>query len=83
MTESKDMIVPMLREIRADINDGFSKVNDRLDKQETRLDRIEGRQKSFSQALAGDSFMSKMLVGDWEERIEALEKKIKKLEAAK
>jgi archaellum component FlaC len=76
MAEPKDMIMPMLREMRVEIKKDLTEVT-------KRLDRIEERQKSFSQALAGDSFMSKMLVGDWEERIEALEKKVKKLEAAK
>jgi archaellum component FlaC len=83
MAEPKDMIVPMLREMRGRIDDGFDQVNKRLDAHEKRLDRIEERQKSFSQALAGDSFMSKMLIGDWEERIEALEKKVKQLERQK
>jgi archaellum component FlaC len=76
MAEPKDMIVPILREMRAKVDDGFAEVN-------KRLDRIEERQKSFSQALAGDSFMSKMLIGDWEERIEALEQKVKQLERQK
>jgi archaellum component FlaC len=76
MAETTDLIMPMLREMRVEIKKDFAEVN-------KRLDRVEGRQKSFSQALAGDSFMSKMLIGDWEERIEALEKKVKKLEAAK
>jgi archaellum component FlaC len=83
MAEPKDMIVPMLREMReenrkefADIRKDFATVNQRLD-------RIEERQKSFSQALAGDSYMGKMLIGDWEERNEALEAKVKKLEKQK
>ena len=76
MAEPTDLIMPMLREMRVEIKKDFAEAN-------KRLDRIEERQKSFSQALAGDSFMSKMLIGDWEERIEALEKKVKKLEAAK
>jgi archaellum component FlaC len=81
MAEPTDLIVPMLREMRAEIKKEFTGVKQKLDRHEVRLDRIEERQKSFSQALAGDSFMSKMLIGDWEERIEALEAKMKKLEA--
>jgi archaellum component FlaC len=83
MAEPKDMIVPMLREMREESREGFAQVNKRLDGHDKRLDRIEERQKSFSQALAGDSFMSKMLIGDWEERIEAREKKVKQLERQK
>ncbi len=83
MAEPKDMIMPMLREMRTENADLHAKTQKRLDKHDARLDRIEDRQKSFSHALAGDSLMSKMLLGDWEERIEALEKKMKKLEATK
>jgi archaellum component FlaC len=83
MAEPTDMIGPLLREIRAKIDDGQTENKKEFAAVNKRLDRIEERQKSFSQALAGDSFMSKMLIGDWEERIEALEKKVKKLEAAK
>jgi archaellum component FlaC len=83
MAEPKDMIMPMLREMRAENTELHASTHKRLDKHEVRLDRIEERQKSFSHALAGDSLMSKMLIGEWEERIEALEKRMKKLETAK
>jgi hypothetical protein len=81
MAEPEDMILPMLREIRTQIDDGHAESKNEFATVNKRLDRIEGRQKSFSQALAGDALMSKMLLGDWEERIEALEAKMKKLEA--
>jgi archaellum component FlaC len=81
MAEPTDMLMPMLREIRTKIDNGQSESKKDFATVNKRLDRIEERQKSFSQALAGDSFMSKMLIGDWEERIEALEAKMKKLEA--
>jgi len=74
MPEPSDMIMPMLREMRSESQAEFAGVK-------KSLDRIEGRQKSFSQALAGDSLMSKMLIGDYEERIEALEAKVRALEA--
>ena len=76
MVEPNDMIVPLLRKMQSDISSRF-------DDQDKRLERIEQRQKSFSQALAGDSLMSKMLVGEWEERIMALEKKMELLESRK
>ena len=83
MAEPTDLIVPMLREIRSKIEETQSGNAKAFGAVNQRLDRIEGRQKSFGQALAGDSVMSKMLVGDYEERIEALEAKVKKLEAGK
>jgi polyhydroxyalkanoate synthesis regulator phasin len=83
MAEPTDMIMPMLREMREENRREFAEIKAQPDKHTTCLDRIEGRQKSFGQALAGDSVMSKMLVGDYEERIEALKKKVRALEASK
>ena len=83
MAEPTDLIVPILREIRSKI-DAADDRNAKLHAEtQKRLDRIEGRQKSYSQALAGDAVLSKILIGDYEERIEALEAKVKKLEARK
>jgi BMFP domain-containing protein YqiC len=81
MVEPIDMIMPMLCEMRAENSELHAKSQKEFADVKQRLDRIEDRQKSFSHALAGDSLMSKMIVGDWEERIEALEAKMKNLEA--
>ncbi|HRK24352.1 MAG TPA: hypothetical protein PLQ11_05305 [Beijerinckiaceae bacterium] len=74
--EPKDMIVPMLKEMRAENAALHGDTRKRLDK-------IEQAKKGFRNALAADSLMSKMMIGDWEERIEALEKKVRKLESSK
>jgi prefoldin subunit 5 len=76
MSEPKDMVMPMLREIRKEIKDGFRNVDDRFAIIDKRLENIESTQKSFRQALTADTMMSKFITGDFEERIEALEKKI-------
>lgn len=76
MADPKDMIVPMLKEMRAE------NVALHTDTRK-RLEKIEHTQKSFGHALAADSLMSKMMIGDWEERIEAPEKKVRKLESQK
>jgi polyhydroxyalkanoate synthesis regulator phasin len=83
MAEPTDMIMPMLREMRSENAELHAKSQKEFADVKRRLNRIEERQKSFSHALAGDSLMSKMLIGEWEERIEALEKRMKKLEAVK
>jgi archaellum component FlaC len=83
MAEPTDMIMPMLREMREENAKQHEQTRKELAAVNHRLDRIEGRQKSFGQALAGDSLMSKMVIGDYEERIEALEKKVKALESRK
>ena len=76
MAEPDDMIMPMLREMRAESRKDSAEIKRRIDK-------LEEGQKSIRQALGADSFMGRLIVGDWEERIEALEAKVKKLEARK
>ena len=68
MSEASDMILPLLREMRAENAQRFDGV-------EARLDKIEGQLVSFRQALTADSLMSKLVTGDFEERIGALESK--------
>ncbi|MFM9975642.1 MAG: hypothetical protein ACKVON_13840 [Beijerinckiaceae bacterium] len=73
MAEPKDMIMPMLREMRSDAENRHSEVIQRLDK-------LEQAQVSFRHALTADSLLGRMVTGEFEERIEALEAKLKKLE---
>ena len=76
MSEPKDMIIPMLREMRKEINERFDEVNGRLTS-------LEVGQKSIRHALNADTMMSRMLVGEFEERIEALEKEVAHLKGMK
>ena len=69
MFEPKDLVVPMLREMRSQMDKRFDGVDQRLDK-------IESAQKSFRNALTADTMMSKFITGDFEERIDAPEKKM-------
>jgi hypothetical protein len=73
MAEPKDMIMPMLREMRSDAEQRHLEVIQRLDK-------LEQSQVSFRHALTADSLLGRMVTGEFEERIEALEAKMKKLE---
>jgi hypothetical protein len=70
------MIVPLLREMRSEMTAGFDRV-------ERRLQKLEEAQVSFRQALGADSLLSKLVTGEFEERIEALEKKVRDLETMK
>ena len=79
MPEPKDMVMPMLREIRKEINEGFRNVDEQFSVVDKRLENIESTQKSFRHALTADTMMSKFITGDFEERIEALEKKMDSL----
>ena len=73
MAEPEDMIVPLLREMRVEI----ASLRSRMDE---RFDEIERTQKTFKQALSADSLMTRLLTGEFEERIESVEKYGKRIE---
>ena len=76
MAEPADMIVPLLREMRAEI----AALRLRMDE---RFDENDRAHTSFRHALAGDTLLGRLLTGEFEERIEKLEKygdRIEKLE---
>jgi hypothetical protein len=76
MTEPVDMIIPLLREMRQEASAGFSAVGQRLDK-------LEATPNGFRQALTADSLLSKLVTGEFEERITVLERKVRELESQK
>lgn len=87
MGEPADMILPLLREMRVEISDRFAAMGeDNASRHQlvmARLDKLEEQQRSFRHALTADTLMSKLLTGEFEERIEALEKKVRELESQK
>jgi hypothetical protein len=64
-----DLVMPMLREMGAEMHEQFSAIG-------ARLDRLEASQKTIRQALTADTMMSKFVTGDFEERITDLELKV-------
>ena len=76
MAEPKDLVLPLLREIQADLAAFRKETGDRLIK-------LESGQRNIRSALAGETVLSRMLVGEYEERIEALEQKVRTLEGQK
>ena len=74
MAEPADMILPLLREMRAENATRHSEVI-------ARLQALELVQASFKQALAADSLLSKLVTGEFEERIGTLERKVCELES--
>ncbi len=81
--EPADMIMPMLREMRAEMKDSFNRLNERFSDVEQRLDKLESGQKTIRQALTADTMMSKFVTGDFEERIFELERKVEALTKGK
>jgi hypothetical protein len=84
---SIDMILPVLREMRAENvrlhEDTRTRTDKRFNIVEARLNKIEGTMVSYRQALSSDTLLSRLVTGEFEERIEAFEKKVKHLEKQK
>ena len=57
MAEPIDMIVPMLRDMRAENEARHGEVLARFDRVEQRLQKLEDAQVSFKQALTADSLL--------------------------
>jgi hypothetical protein len=83
MPDPADMIVPPLREMRAENAALHQQTRERLDAVERRLGALEAAQQRYKQALTADSLLSKLVTGEFEERIEALERKVRELESQK
>ena len=83
MADAADMIIPLLREMRAENAARHGEVLDRFDLVERRLKALEDAQVSFKQALTADSLLSKLVTGEFEQRIETLERKMRELERLK
>lgn len=82
MAEPADMIVPMLREMRAENAALHKQTRDLIQVLDKRLGGEEA-QKSYRQALTADTLLSKLVTGEFEQRIELLERKVQELEALK
>jgi polyhydroxyalkanoate synthesis regulator phasin len=77
--EPSDMIMPMLRELRGEMQE----MRGDIQGVKQQLDKLESGQKTIRQALTADTMMSKFVTGDFEERIFELERKVEALTKAK
>jgi len=76
MAEPQDLMLSILREMRKENADGFASV-------ERCLDKLEAAHPSVRLALTGDSLLSKLVTGEFEERVGILERKVRELESQK
>jgi hypothetical protein len=76
VADPADMILPLLREMRSEIG----ALREHMD---ARFDLLESAQKSFRHALTADTLMSKLITGEFEERIDTLERRVRELEKSK
>jgi hypothetical protein len=83
MAEPAEMIVPLLREMRSENATRHTETMGRFDVIERRINSLETAQTSFKQGLTADSLLGKLVTGEFEERIEALDRKVRELEAQK
>ncbi len=83
MAEPADMIIPLLREMRAENKSLHEQTRAILAALDKRLGGVESAQRSYRQALTSDTLMSRLLTGEFEERIEALENRVRELEGHK
>ncbi len=76
MAEPADLILPLLREMRAESATHFATI-------ENRLNRMDETLVTFRHALSADSLLSKIVTGEFEERLGVLERRVRELEAHK
>lgn len=87
MAESEQLILPSLREMRAEIKSRFDQVglnsSERFARLDRRFDKLEVQVGTVRQALTADPLLSKLLTAEFEERIERLQQKVRELEDSK
>jgi hypothetical protein len=83
MADPIDMIVPMLRELRAEVGAHRGETRESFKVLEGRMRALQEAQTSFRHALTADTLLSKLVTGEFEERIEALERKMREFESEK
>ena len=83
MADPADMIVPLFREMCAENAALHKETRGLIKTLERRFGAIEGAQNSYRQALTADSLLNKLVTGEFEERSEALELKMRELETRK
>jgi len=73
MSEPDNFILKPLREIRAEMNQRF-------DANDKRFDALDAKVESLKQAMHGESVLGRYATAEFEERIEAIEKRLDRLE---
>jgi exonuclease VII small subunit len=83
MADAADMIVPMLPQMRIESADLHERTRELIRCLDKRLNAVEQSQTSYRQVLTADSLLGKLMTGEFEERIDALEQKVRELETQK
>jgi chaperonin cofactor prefoldin len=74
------MILPLLREIRAEMQTGFERIDRKLEQHDERFEKLEKRFDNLRQAVYGESVLGRYAAAEVEERLEAIENRLATLE---
>jgi phage shock protein A len=81
MAEPKDMIMPMLIEMREEMRKAFDHVEKRFLNMDKRFDRVEKRLDAQKDAFAGESILGRYAAKEVDDRLAALERDVAELRA--
>lgn len=80
MSEPDNFILTLLREIRAEMKEGFQKVDRKLVEHDVRFDDLSKKIESLKQAMHGESVLGRYATAEFEDRLDAIEQRLAKLE---
>ena len=80
MADPIDMIVPMLREMRAENVALHEQTRQLIGEVDRWLGAVETAQKSYRAALSADTLLGKLVTGEFEEPITVLQRKMRDVE---
>jgi hypothetical protein len=83
MADPVDMIVPLLREMRVENAASHEQTGALIKGLDKRVGAVEETLKSFRQSPTADTLLSKLVTGEFEERNEALECKVREWESSR
>jgi predicted ATP-binding protein involved in virulence len=80
MAEPDNMVLPLLREMRVENLEEHKRTRAQVTLLEKRMAKLEEMQASYRQALSADTLLSKLVTGEFEERLLALESRMTAVE---
>lgn len=80
MAEPDNMVLPLLREMRTENLGEHKRTREQVSLLEKRMAKLEEMQASYRQALSADTLLSKLVTGEFEERLQALENRMNAVE---
>ncbi|WAC25828.1 hypothetical protein [Ancylobacter sp. SL191] len=80
MSEPDNFILTLLREIRAEMKEGFQSIDRKLVEHDVRFDDLHKKIESLKQAMHGESVLGRYATAEFEDRLDAIEKRLAKLE---